>query len=252
MKVRGTSNLDRRAFPRRTVLKAAAAVAAIGAFSVATPLAFAQGRKQKIGVIGSGNVGSNIGRVWAKGGHEVMFSSRNLDSDKKLAAEVGANARAGTPKEAAAFGEVLLFAVPYGALPELGKSLGDSIKGKVILDACNPFPARDGDIANQARERGAGVVSAELLPGARIVRAFNAIGAARMGQAHQQPGKVGMPISGDDKQAIEIASALIRELGYEPVLVGGTAMGKYLMPGTPLAGEHSAEEIRKIASTLKP
>ena len=202
-------------------------------------------------MIGSGNVGSAIGRVWANAGHEVMFSSRNLDSDKKLAAEVGANARAGTPQEAAAFGEVLLFAVPYGALPDLGKTLARSIKGKVVLDACNPFPQRDGEIANRAREQGAGLVSAELLPGARIVRAFNAIGAARMGQAYQEPGRIGMPIAGDDKQAIEVASGLIRELGYEPVLVGGLNMGKHLVPGTPLSGERAPEEIRKIMPTLK-
>jgi 8-hydroxy-5-deazaflavin:NADPH oxidoreductase len=93
-------------------------------------------------------------------------------------------------------------------------------------------------------------VSAELLPGARIVRAFDAIGAASMGQAHEQPGKVGMPIAGDDKEAIEVASRLIREIGYEPVLIGGLDKGKYLMPGTPLSGEHSPEEIRKIAATL--
>jgi predicted dinucleotide-binding enzyme len=233
--------------PRRDLLKAAGAATLLAAL----PVALAQGKKPKIGVIGSGNVGSNIGRSWARAGYEVMFSSRNLDSDRKLAAEVGARAHAGTPKEAAAFGEVLLFAVPYGALPELGKSLGDSLKGKVVLDACNPFPQRDGEIATTAREKGAGAVSAELLPGARIVRAFNAIGAARMGKAYEEPGKVGMPIAGDDKQAIEIASKLIKDLGYEPVLVGGLAMGKYLMPGTPLAGEHSPEEIRKLAANLK-
>ena len=205
----------------------------------------------KIGMIGSGNVGSALGRVWAKAGHEVMFSSRNLDSDRKLAAEVGSNAGAGTPQEAAAFGEVLVFAVPYGALPELGKTLGDSIKGKVAIDASNPFPQRDGEIANQARTRGAGLVSAELLPGARIVRAFNAIGAGRMGAAHEEPGRIGMPIAGDDKQAIEVASRLIREIGYEPVRIGGLDMGKHLMPGTALAGEHTPDEIRKIAATLK-
>ena len=230
---------------RRDLLKAAGALAL-------APRLYAAAGKEKIGMIGSGNVGAALGRSLALAGHEVMFSSRNLDSDKKLAADVGKNARAGTPQEAAAFGSVLVFAVPYGALPELGKTLGDSLKGKVVLDACNPFPQRDGDIANRAREQGAGRVSAELLPGARIVRAFNAIGAARMGKAHEEPGKVGMPIAGDDKQAIEIASRLIREIGYEPVLVGGLAMGKYLMPGTPLAGEHSPDEIRKIAATLKP
>ncbi|HVY80944.1 MAG TPA: NADPH-dependent F420 reductase [Steroidobacteraceae bacterium] len=229
---------------RRDLLKVAAALAL-------APRAYAAG-KEKIGMIGSGNVGSALGRTWASAGHEVMFSSRNLDSDRKLAADIGKSARAGTPQEAAAFGDVLVFAVPYGALPELGKTLGSSLKGKVVIDACNPFPQRDGEIATRAREQGAGRVSAELLPGARIVRAFNAIGAARMGAAHETPGKVGMPIAGDDKQAIEIASRLIREIGYEPVLIGGLEMGKYLMPGTPLAGEHSPEEIRKIAATLKP
>jgi predicted dinucleotide-binding enzyme len=153
---------------------------------------------------------------------------------------------AGTPQQAAAFGEVLVFAVPYGALPELGWSLRDSIKGKVVIDACNPFPRRDGEIAERARERGAGLMSAELLSGAHIVRAFNAIGADRMGEAHQEPGRVGMPIAGDDEEALEVASRLIREIGYEPVRIGGLAIGKYLMPGTPLAGEHSPGEIRAI------
>lgn len=232
---------------RRDVLKAAAAATLVGAL----PVAFAQSKKPKIGVIGSGNVGGAIGRSWARAGYDVMFSSRSVEDDKKLATEVGAHASAGTPKQAAEFGDVLLFAVPYGALPDLGKDLGSALKGKVVLDACNPFPARDGKIAETARERGAGIVSAELLPGARIVRAFNAIGAARMGKAYEEPGKVGMPIAGDDKAAIETATKLIKDLGYEPVLVGDLKMGRYLMPGTELAGEHTPEEIRKIAATLK-
>jgi hypothetical protein len=235
---------------RRDILKAAGAIIALHPLLLEKVSAAADAGKIKIGVIGSGNVGSALGRVWANAGHQVMFASRNLEHDKQLAAAIGANARAGTPAEAAAFGEVLLFAVPYGALPELGKALAGSIKGKVIIDACNPFPQRDGEIATRAREQGAGVVSAELLPGARIVRAFNAIGAARMGQVHEEPGKVGMPIAGDDKAALEVASRLIREIGFEPVLVGGTDKGKYLTPGTPLAGEHSPEEIRKIAASL--
>jgi predicted dinucleotide-binding enzyme len=205
----------------------------------------------KIGVIGSGNVGRAIGAVWVMVGHEVMFSSRHLEHDQSLAADLGAGARAGTPRETAAFGDVLLVAVPYGALPEVGKDLAEQIRGKVVLDACNPFPSRDGEIANWAREKGAGLASAELLPGARIVRAFNAIGAARMGSTYQEPGRIGMPIAGDDAGAIAVASDLIRELGYEPVLIGGLAMGKYLMPGTPLAGERSADEIRQIAAGLE-
>lgn len=208
--------------------------------------------KMKIGIIGSGRVGSALGGAWIKAGNEVMFSSQHLDADKELAAKLGPNAHAGTPREAAAFGTVLLIAVPYTALPGVGKEVGDLIKGKVIIDACNPIVARDGDMAVAAREKGVGLMSLELLPGARIVRAFNAIQAAKMGDTASNHSSTGMPLAGDDPNAISIASTLIRQVGYEPVLVGTLATkGKYLMPGTPLAGEHSADEIRKIASELK-
>ena len=237
---------------RREFLKAAAAAAVVAMTEWPSGAVAAESRPLKIGMIGSGNVGSALGRVWAQAGHPVMFSSRHLEEDKRLAAEVGANARAGMPREAAEFGEVLVLAVPYGALPELSQELRDAIKGKVVIDACNPFPRRDGEIAERAREKGAGLMSAELLPGARIVRAFNAVGADRMGEVHKDPGRVGMPIAGDDEEAIEVASRLIREIGFEPMLVGGLAMGRYLMPGTPLAGERTPEEIRKIAATLAP
>lgn len=229
---------------RREFLVLAGAAVAVAAL----PLRAAE--KTKIGIIGSGRVGSAIGAVWVRAGHEVMFSSRTLDNDKALAARLGGGARAGTPREAAAFGEVVMVSVPYRALPDVGKDVGDLLKGKVVIDTCNPFPGRDGEIANWARSKGAGLASAELLPGARLVRAFNAIGAARMGSAYQEPGRVGMPIASDDAQAAAVASRLIRDIGYEPVLIGGLAMGKHLMPGTALAGERSAEEIRRIAATL--
>ena len=231
---------------RRLLLGAAAAAAlALG------PLpASASSRKTRIGIVGSGRVGAAIGAAWVKAGHEVMFSSRTLENDKALAQRLGPNARAGTPREAAAFGEVVMISVPYRALPEVGKDLAALIKGKVVIDTCNPFVSRDGEIATWAREKGAGLASAELLPGARIVRAFNAIGAARMGTAHQEPGRVGMPIAGDDAEAIAVASRLIRDVGYEPVLIGGLAKGRHLVPGTPLAGERAPDEIRRIAATL--
>jgi hypothetical protein len=72
-----------------------------------------------------------------------------------------------------------------------------------------------------------------------------------MRSAHEAPGHIGMPIAGDDAAAVETASQLIREIGYEPVLIGGLTMGKYLMPGTPLAGERSAAEIQRIAAGLE-
>ncbi len=250
MKRRATMSPRRRQF-----LKAAGAsaiAAAFGALPTMLQAASATGGKLKIGIVGSGRVGGTVGGVWARAGHEVMFSSLDLEADKKLAASLGANARAGTPREAAAFGDVVLVSVPYAALPSVGRDLGELIKGKIVIDTSNPIVARDGDMAVAAREKGAGVSSQEFLPGARIVRAFNAIGSARMGEASKSPGQVGMPIAGDDPKAIEIASALIREVGYEPVVVGSLAsMGKYLIPGTPLGGEHSPAEIRKIITTLR-
>jgi hypothetical protein len=208
--------------------------------------------KMKIGTVGSGRIGSTLGGIWVKAGHEVMFSSLDLEHDKKLAASLGPNAKAGTSREAAAFGEVLLIAVPYGAMRQVGRDLADLIKGKVVVDTSNPIVARDGEIATWAREKGAGLASAELLPGARLVRAFNAIGFAKMAEAAQHQGeRIGMPMAGDDANAIAIASGLVREVGYEPVVIGPLAMGKYLIPGTPLAGEHTPEQIRQILATLK-
>jgi hypothetical protein len=206
--------------------------------------------KLKIGIVGSGRVGSGIGSAWVKAGHEVMFSSRHIEHDIALASRLGANASAGTPRQAAAFGEVVMISVPYGALASVGQDLQGLIEDKVVIDTCNPFVWRDGEIATWARARGAGLASAELLPGARIVRAFNAIGAARMAAAHENPGRVAMPIASDDAQAVETASRLIRDVGYTPVLIGGLVMGKYLMPGTPLAGEHSPEQIGRIVADL--
>ena len=236
---------------RRYWLKAAAAAAAVGVGGLPLPARAQASGRMKIGIVGSGQVGGALGAVWVRAGHEVMFSSLDLEHDKALAAKLGPDARAGTPRQAAAFGEVVMISVPYRALPGVGKSLADLIKGKVVIDTCNPFVSRDGDIAAWARDKGAGLASAELLPGARLVRAFNAIGASRMGEAYREPGRVGMPIAADDAGAIALASRLIRDIGYEPVPIGGLAMGKHLMPGTALAGERSPAEIRRIAATLK-
>lgn len=235
---------------RRAVLRSAAALGGLAALPWLLGPAQAQS-SLKVGVVGSGRVGGTLGELWLKAGHEVMFSSLDLEHDKALAARLGGKARAGTSKDAAAFGDVVFVAVPYGALPQLGKDLAGLLKGKVVLDACNPFPNRDGEIATWAREKGAGLATAELLPGARVVRGFNAIGAGRLPALAREATKTGMPIAGDDAEAIALASRLVRDAGLEPVLVGGLAMGRHLMPGTPLAGEQSPEKLRQVAATLK-
>ena len=166
----------------------------------------------------------------------------------------GPLARAGTPAEAIAFADVVLLAVPFGAMPQIAKEYGRELATKrLVLDATNPIVPRDGEVAAQAREKGAGVAAAELLPGAPLVRAFNAIGFARLPEEGKRPEseRFGMPMAGDDAKAIALASILVREVGLEPVLIGPLTMGKYLIPGTPLAGEHTPQQIREILATLK-
>ena len=247
---------DRMKPGRRTFLvmaaTAAAGVVLAGAPGARSVAAEAPG-KLRIGVIGSGNVGGTVGTLWVKAGHQVMFSSLDIEYDRKLAARIGSGARAGTPKEAAAFGEVLFFAVPYRALPGLGRDLAAEIKGKIVLDACNPIPGRDGDMAKDALAKGTGVSSPEFLPGARIVRAYNEVGAARMrDEAHRAGERLGIPLAGDDAQALKTAARLVRDAGHDPVVVGGLARAKDFDYGTAVFGRPmTAAELRK-ALGLKP
>jgi 8-hydroxy-5-deazaflavin:NADPH oxidoreductase len=225
--------------------------------SVAAPRAFAQASSLssiKIATIGAGREGGALGTLFAKMGHPVMFSSRHPEKLKDLVAAAGPNARAGTVADAVAFGDVILLVVPYTAVAQIGQDFGSALAAKpLILDVSNPIPARDGQdfVDRIASEGGPGLVTAKLLKGARVVRAFNAINYASLEKLAHQPGeRVGIPIAGDDPAAVALASRLIREIGFEPVLIGGLAKGKYLVPRTPLAGVHTPAEIRQIAATL--
>ena len=133
--------------------------------------ASAQERPLRIGIIGTGRVGGALATHWTKAGHEVLMSSRHPEELRPLAASLGARARVGTPQEAAAFGEVVLVSVPYSALPDIGRDNVAQLKGKVVLDTSNPVEGRDGAMALAAQKKGAGVATAELLRGARVVRA---------------------------------------------------------------------------------
>jgi predicted dinucleotide-binding enzyme len=234
---------------RRAFLRSTAAILAGAA--VPGTLRAASG-KLRIGVIGSGRVGGTIGTLWVKAGHEVMFSSLDIEHDRKLAASVGTGARAGTPKEAAAFGEVLFFAVPYSALPGLGRDLAAEIKGKVVLDASNPIPGRDGDMAKAALAKGTGVSSLEFLPGTRLVRAYNEVGYVRMREDAHRAERLGIPLAGDDAQALKTAARLVRDAGHEPVIVGGLARAREFDYGSSVFGRPmTTAELRK-ALNLKP
>lgn len=219
--------------------------ALVAACAFAVSAHAADGSRLKIGIIGSGRIGGTVGELWAKAGHDVMFSSLDLEADRKLAEKVGA--KAGTPAEAAAFGDVLLVSVPYKALPQLGRDLGGAIKGKVVLDTCNPYPERDGEMAVAAREKGTGVASPELLPGARLVRAFNSVGFNKLrSEAHRAGERVAIPLAADDQAALQAAIRLVRDAGFEPVVVGGLAHAKEFDVGTAVYGKAlTAAELRK-------
>ena len=213
---------------------------------LASPLAGgADAPKMKIGVIGSGRIGGTLGELWAKAGYEVMFSSLDIEHDRQLAAKTGG--KAGTPAQAASFGDVLLVSVPYPALEQIGRDYAASIKGKVVLDTSNPIESRDGKMAVAAREKGTGVASAEFLPGARLVRAFNSVGYGKLQAEHHREGeRIAIPLAADDKGALDVAAQLVKDAGFEPVVVGGLAKAKSFDVGTPVFGKAlTATELRK-------
>lgn len=137
---------------------------------------------------------------------------------------LGSLARAGTPQEAVVFGDVVFIAVPYGAMPGIGRELGSAFGGKVLLDACNAVAARDGEAATAANAKGIGLATAGYFPSARVVRAFNTLGVnVFKAQAHRPGAPLAVPIAGDDPNAVTVASGLVRDAGFEPVLVGPLA-----------------------------
>jgi predicted dinucleotide-binding enzyme len=208
----------------------------------------------KIGMIGAGREGGALGRLLAQHGQRVMFATRHPDRLGDLVASVGPNASAGTVAEAVAFADVVFVAVPYTAMEQIAREHGKGLATKLaVVDVSNPIARRDGEdfVRNIMEQGGPGLFAQKLLPGVRLVRAFNAIGAGRLAELSQRKGEIGVPIAADDPQVIDLVSALIRRIGFEPVPVGGLTMGKYLVPGTPLGGEHSPAELRQIAATLK-
>jgi predicted dinucleotide-binding enzyme len=221
---------------------------------VAKARAQSDGGKPRIATIGAGREGGALGTLFARAGFKVMFSSRNPDRLTDLVANAGPNAQAGTVSQAVAFGDVVLIVVPYTAMEQIGKDYGAALAAKqLVLDISNPIPRRDGEafVKRIDDEGGAGLATARMLPGVPVVRAFNAISHAALGRAAHRSGEpLGVPIAGDDPRAVTLAATLIRDIGFEPVPIGGLARGRYLVPGTPLGGEHTPDEIRKIAAGL--
>ncbi|MFI4986646.1 MAG: NADPH-dependent F420 reductase [Alphaproteobacteria bacterium] len=239
---------------RRDFLRLGAGAALFAAARPLAAMAQSAGSSAiKIGVIGSGRLGGTVGSLWVKTGHPVLFSSRKPEELKGLVEGLGALARAGTVAEAIAFGDALLVAIPYGALPQLGRDYGASLAGKIVLDACNAIASRDGDIANEAKEKGVGLTSAKYLPGTRLVRAFNMLSYTVLARdAHRAGAAVAIPIASDDAEALKAASMLVRDAGFDPVVVGGLARASDFATGTPVyLQELTAPEMRQRLSVAE-
>ena len=200
----------------------------------------------KIGIIGSGNIGGTVGALWVKAGHQVLFSSRNPQNLKQLIDGLGSLARAGTVREALSFGDAILIAVPYGAYPQIGKDYAKELAGKIVLDAGNAVLSRDGQISKEARELGIGATSAKYLPKARIVRAFNTLNYRTLAKNANRPGeRMAIPIAGDDKDALVVASQLVKDAGFDAVTIGSLESAKLFAQGGPLYGQEiTAREMQ--------
>jgi len=190
----------------------------------------------KIGIIGSGNIGANAARLFVRAGHEVLLSnSRGGSGLEALVAELGERAQAATIEEAARVGEVVLIAIPFGKFRELPE---DAFEGKIVIDAGNYYPGRDGNFAELDRDE---TTSSEMLSshlkGARLVKGFNTIWFEHL----RTQGDIGLPleerraifIAGDDSEAKELVARLIEEIGFAAVDTGFLHEGgRRQQPGT--------------------
>jgi len=242
--------MRRHNFPdRRTVLASGGALMAGAALSPWELRAQSNGGKMPIGTIGAGHIGGTIGGLWVKNGHKVLFSSRHPEELKDLVSGLGPLAQAGTVDQAIAFGDVVLLTVPYGALPQIGRDYATQLNGKIVLDTCNA-DASNGAVADEVEANGIGVTSQKYLPGTRLVRAFNTMNYKIFASEANRPDpKLAVPIAGDDQDAVRIAAALVRDAGFDPVVVGKLADAKLFQRGRPGYGQQvSAAELKQKLS----
>jgi 8-hydroxy-5-deazaflavin:NADPH oxidoreductase len=200
------------------------------------PFIINQENNMKIGIIGSGNIGGTLGKHWAKAGHEVMFSSRHPEELEAMAKQ--ANAQVGTIEETASFSEVMLLAIPFGSIPDIAKQVG-RLQNKILIDATNPYPQRDGAVAQQViddpAQTATGYVATQF-SGTPVVKAFNSIYFKVLeDQAFQSGGdRVAVQVASDDLSAKQMVMQLIADIGFAPQDIGDLQSSTIFEPGAPL------------------
>lgn len=240
---------------RRMLVGAAGALVATTALRPAAAWSqqAASASKSKIGIVGAGHIGGTIGGLWIKAGHPVMFSSRHPEELTSLVTNLGPLAQSGRVDQAIWFGDVTLIAVPYKALPQLGTDYDKLLAGRIVIDANNAVASRDGAIAEEAERDGIGATSQKYLRGTRLVRAFNTLSSKIFEQEANRPDpKLAIPIAGDDDEAVQLAAALVRDAGFDPVMVGKLSEARRFQRGAPGYGQNvSADELRQTLSLTR-
>lgn len=179
----------------------------------------------RVGIIGSGRIGGNAGKLFARAGHEVLFSfSRDRTKLESLAAEVGDGARAGTPEEAVRFGEVVMLSVPWALVNEALEAAGP-LEGKVLIDTTNQFGRDESGslgVLDLPEGMSAAAFNARRAGGVRLVKAYNTMTAGFQTDAAGRvgPDRVVMFYAGDDERANRVVAGLIEDSGFDPVYVG--------------------------------
>lgn len=208
----------------------------------------------KIGIVGSGHIGGTLGILFAKAGYEIIYGSRHPDTLKELVKSAGPKSCAGTVAEAIAFSDVIVVSVPLKALTEFDAKTKEALKGKIVIDTSNPYPERDGVIAVEARKDpgGMGDFVARLLPGARIVRAFNTVYFVDLRRTVNKNGeKIGIPIAGDDREGVKAAVEIVERAGLDPVVVGGLSSSKLFDVGTVVYATSAPASVIREKLNLK-
>lgn len=184
----------------------------------------------RIAIIGAGNVGGTLGRMWAAKDHEVAFGIRRPNDAKvqALLTATGKRARAASVKDAVSGAEVVVLATPWNAIEAAIRDAGD-LRGKVVVDATNPLKSDlSGLTIGHSTSAAEQVVG--WAPGARVVKAFNTIGAVHMADPRFGTQRASMFICGDDASAKATVARLAGELGFDPVDCGPLTQARLLEP----------------------
>ncbi|TFD81168.1 NADPH-dependent F420 reductase [Cryobacterium fucosi] len=207
-----------------------------------------------IGLIGAGNIGSQLARLGVANGYDVVISnSRGPETLRDLIEELGPRARAATPAETAAAGDLVVVTIPLGQIDTLPVS---ELAGKVVIDTNNYYPQRDGDIAPLDDET---TTTAELLqdrlPTSTVVKAFNHIYAADLttdGQPAGSENRRALVVAGDDTAAAATVTALLDDFGFDTVNLGPLAEGWRIQRDTPGYGPRlNAGELRDATTAAR-